>query len=266
MSLSSQLSTYNFSPEQTNLLSAPASSGANFGDINMVYSRNNATSQGSFGLSTREEESFDAANYQMFNPTLSLGVDCSALNSSAGRPNQDQLGVSACYPASPSAQKAAFQLDARYNTSGPSASQIVLAQGDILYAPSRFADQNNYISPEMSDYTFQPRLMGTRDNVSPGCVSTGYGESIGNSEYCALQGDLSLPYNVSSDPRTMYGVDEPRSGYWESLVLGGGEPKGCFPMQFDQTQQYMCNVNQVEPGAGKVKIPPQYKNKKHNRP
>jgi hypothetical protein len=259
MSLGATISEYHFTPMQSNAMSAPIV-GQYFGEQDMVYTTDNASTKAHFGLSSVDQQQYDAANYYMFNPTLELGVDCGRLNSAAGRPNLNAVsnsGGGACYPASTAAQRAAVQLDANYNAYMPTAEQVTLAEGDIRYAPGRFVDQNNYISPPLTDFTYQPRLMGTRDTVSPGCSSTMIDQTIGNSSSCALISD-PLPFASSSDPRTNYGTDEPHSAYWSSLDLGGVMFDGCHQMSYDPNlDTSMCNVRAVEP-AGDPRIPPQY--------
>jgi hypothetical protein len=255
MSLASQTSQYNLTPFQSAALSAPQE-GQNFAEINQVFTTDNSSTQAHWGLSSREQQEWDAANYNFFNTTLALGVDCARTNEAAGRPN---AAGGACYPASISAQKAAMQLDANYNAYAPSAEQVVLAEGDIRYAPAR-QTRNNYVSPALSDFTFQPRLMGTRDTLAPGCASTEIDQTLGNSTACGLTDDLALPYYSSEDPRTLYGVDEPHSAYWNRLQLGGYVPNGCTQMSNDyQFDSSMCNLQSVEPGAA-PRMPAQYPN------
>ncbi len=264
MSLGASVSEYNFTPTQSNAISAPLV-GQYFAEQDMVYSTDNASTKAHFGTSSVDQQSYDAANYWMFNPTLELGVDCGRTNEAAARPNVNLGGDigAGCYPASISAQRAAKQLDANFNSFSPSAEQIVLAEGDIRYAPARFVDQNNYISPSLSDYTYQPRLMGTRDNVASGCYNTAIDQTIGNSTQCALKDD-PLPFYESSDPRTNYGVNEPHSQYWSSLDLGGLVSKGCHHMSHNyKMDTSMCNLNAVEAG-GPPRIPPNYRHP-HNR-
>lgn len=259
MSLNASTSEYQFTPAQSNMLSAPVV-GQYFAEQDMVYTTDNASTKAQFGLSSHDQQSYDAANYYMFNPTLELGVDCGRTNEAAGRPNLDLVssaGGGACYPMSTSAQRASKQLDASFNSYAPSAEQVVLAEGDIRYAPSRFVDQNNYVSPSMSDLSYQPRLMGTRDAAQSGCSSTSIDQTIGNSTQCALQDD-PLPYFRSSDPRTLYGVDEPHSEYWASLDQGGMVGTGCSQLSNDYTlDTSVCNVASVETGMP-PRIPPQY--------
>ena len=261
MSLNATTSEYQFTPMQSNMLSAPVV-GQYFAEQDMVYSKDNSSTKAQFGLSSHDQQSYDAANYYMFNPTMELGVDCGRTNEAAGRPNLNGVtnsGGGACYPMSAAAQNASMQLDANFNSFGPSAEQVILAEGDIRYAPARFVDQNNYVSPAMSDFTYQPRLMGTRDGAASGCSSTGIDQTIGNSSMCALQDD-PLPYYSSSDPRTVYGVDEPHSSYWSSLEGGGMVGQGCSQL----SDNYMldtsaCNLESVETGMP-PRIPPQYGN------
>lgn len=261
MSLNATTSEYQFTPMQSNMLSAPVV-GQYFAEQDMVYSKDNSSTKAQFGLSSHDQQSYDAANYYMFNPTMELGVDCGRTNEAAGRPNLNGVsnsGGGACYPMSAAAQNASMQLDANFNSFGPSAEQVILAEGDIRYAPARFVDQNNYVSPAMSDFTYQPRLMGTRDGAASGCSSTGIDQTIGNSSMCALQDD-PLPYFSSSDPRTVYGVDEPHSSYWSSLEGGGMVSQGCSQL----SDNYMldtsaCNLESVETGMP-PRIPPQYGN------
>ena len=261
MSLNASTSEYQFTPMQSNMLSAPVV-GQYFAEQDMVYSKDNSSTKAQFGLSSTDQQSYDAANYYMFNPTMELGVDCGRTNEAAGRPNLNGVsnsGGGACYPMSATAQKASMQLDANFNSFGPSAEQVILAEGDIRYAPARYVDQNNYVSPAMSDFTYQPRLMGTRDGAASGCSSTGIDQTIGNSSMCALQDD-PLPYFSSSDPRTLYGVDEPHSSYWSSLEGGGMVSQGCSQL----SENYMldtsaCNLQSVETGMP-PRIPPQYGN------
>jgi hypothetical protein len=260
MSLGATVSQYNFTPVQSNVMSAPIA-GQYFAEQDMVYTTDNASTKAHFGLSSIDQIQYDAANYYLFNPTLELGVDCGRVNEAAGRPNLNytsQAGGGACYPASISATKAAKQLDANYNDLAPSAQQIVLAEGDIRYAPARYVDQNNYISPPLTDFTYQPRLMGTRDTVSYGSYTSGIDQAQGNTSIASLLGDEALPFPRSSDPRTNYGVDEPHSQYWSSLDLGGVVPKGCMPMSDDYTLGTSeCNLS-VTQGGMAPKIPPQY--------
>ncbi len=261
MSLNSSTSEYQFTPSQSNMLSAPIV-GQYFAEQDMVYTTDNASTKAHFGLSSNDQQSYDAANYWMFNPSLELGVDCGRTNEAAGRPNLSGVnnsGGGACYPMSTSAQRASMQLDANFNSYGPSAEQVVLAEGDIRYAPSRFVDQNNYVSPSVSDFTYQPRLMGTRDSVGSGCSSTAIDQTVGNSSMCALADD-PLPYFRSSDPRTLYGVDEPHSSYWSSIDAGGLVAQGCGQMSQDYAlDTSMCNLGSVETGMP-PRIPPAYGN------
>jgi hypothetical protein len=120
-------------------------------------------------------------------------------------------------------------------------------------------DQNNYVSPSVSDFTYQPRLMGTRDSVGSGCSSTAIDQTVGNSSMCALADD-PLPYFRSSDPRTLYGVDEPHSSYWSSIDAGGLVAQGCGQMSQDYAlDTSMCNLGSVETGMP-PRIPPAYGN------
>lgn len=259
MSLSASTSEYQFTPTQSNMLSAPVV-GQYFAEQDMVYTTDNASTKAQFGLSSHDQQSYDAANYYMFNPAMELGVDCGRTNEAAGRPNLNAVssaGGGACYPMSTSAQRASKQLDANFNSYAPSAEQVVLAEGDIRYAPARFVDQNNYVTPSMSDLTYQPRLMGTRDTIQSGCSNTSIDQTIGNSTTCALQDD-PLPYFRSSDPRTLYGVDEPHSTYWSALDQGGLVGEGCSQMSDDYLlDTSVCNLQSVETGMP-PRIPPQY--------
>ena len=259
MSLSASTSEYHFTPTQSNMLSAPVV-GQYFAEQDMVYTTDNASTKAQFGLSSHDQQSYDAANYYMFNPVMELGVDCGRINEAAGRPNLNGVssaGGGACYPMSTSAQRASKQLDANFNSYAPSAEQVVLAEGDIRYAPARFVDQNNYVTPAMSDLSYQPRLMGTRDTTQSGCSNTSIDQTIGNSTQCALQDD-PLPYFRSSDPRTLYGVDEPHSTYWSALDQGGLVAEGCSQMSDDYLlDTSVCNLQSVETGMP-PRIPPQY--------
>lgn len=261
MALSASTSEYQFTSQQSNMLSAPIV-GQYFAEQDMVYTTDNASTKAHFGLSSHDQQSYDAANYYLFNPAMELGVDCGRANESAARPNLSSVqsaGGGACFPMSTSAQRASKQLDASYNSYAPSAEQVVLAEGDIRYAPARFVDQNNYITPPVSDLSFQPRLMGTRDTVGSGCYNTNIDQTVGNSTACALMDD-PLPYFRSSDPRTTYGVDEPHSTYWSSLDEGDLMPNGCQQMDGDyMLDTSLCNLNSVEAGMP-PRIPPQYGN------
>lgn len=261
MSLGATVSQYHFNPVQSNAMSAPIA-GQYFAEQDMVYTTDNASTKAHFGLSSIDQIQYDAANYYLFNPTLELGVDCGRLNEAAGRPNLNfvsQAGGGACYPMSISATKAAKQLDANYNSFAPSAEQIVLAEGDIRYAPARFVDQNNYVSPPLTDFTYQPRLMGTRDPLSDGCYASSLDQTQGNTTICGLADpDIALPYKSSSDPRTNYGVDEPHSQYWSSLNLGGVFPKMCEPMSDNFTLGVAeCDLGSVQAGPPGA-LAPQY--------
>lgn len=252
---------YQFTPSQANVLGAPV--GANmFGEIDQVFSRDNASTKAHYGTSTVDAMSYDAANRQFFNDTLELGVDCGRINSAAGRPDNGMAG-SACYPASTSAQRAAKQMNANYNSYGPSAEQVVLAQGDIRYAPARYADQNNYNGPSISDDSFQPRLMGTRDVAPSGCASSLIDQTYGNISSCALADD-PLPYPSNTDPRMGYGVDSPHTEYWSPLELAGNAPVGCEVMTGDDMAASMCNLSSVMTGAT-APIPPQYRGQQASR-
>lgn len=252
-SLGSTTSAYQFSESQANVIGAPV--GANmFGEIDQVYSRDNASTKAHYGTSTVDAINYDAANRQFFNDTMELGVDCGRINTAAGRPN---VSGGACYPASISAQRASKQMDATYNSYGPSAEQVVLAQGDVRYAPSRFADQNNYMGPSISDDSFQPRLMGTRDVASSGCSTSLIDQTTGNMSSCALADD-PLPYPHNTDPRTSYGVDSPHTDYWSPIDLAGSSAMaGCQVMSGDDMAASMCNVDSVQGGLP-VKTPPAY--------
>ncbi len=247
---------YQFTPSQANVVGAPV--GANmFGEIDQVYSRDNASTKAHYGTSTVDAISYDAANRQFFNDTLELGVDCGRINSAAGRPNLGlTTGGSACYPASISAQRAAKQMDSSYNSYGPTAEQVVLAQGDIRYAPSRYADQNNYNGPSISDDSYQPRLMGTRDVAPSGCSTSLIDQTFGNTSSCALADD-PLPYPMVTDPRMGYGVDSPHTQYWSPMELAGATPQGCAVMSGDDGSSSACNISSVQGGAT-ARVPPNY--------
>ena len=254
-SLGSNTSAYQFSESQANVIVAPV--GANmFGEIDQVYTRDNASTKSHYGTSTVDAISYDAANRQFFNDTMQLGVDCGRLNTAAGRPNGG-VGGSACYPASISAQRASKQMNAAFNSYGPSAEQIVLAQGDVRYAPSRYADQNNYMGPSISDDSFQPRLMGTRDVAPSGCSSSLIDQTLGNMSSCALADD-PLPYPSNTDPRVGYGVDSPQTDYWSPLDMAGSSAMaGCATMTGDDSSASMCNIASVQ-GHGAANTPSPY--------
>lgn len=251
--LSSTLSEYHFTEAQANAISAPLL-GQYFAEQDQLFSRDNASLKAHYGTSNEEQITYDAANRQFFNDTLELGLDCSRANTAAARPNANVTG-SACYPASPSATRAAKQIDANYNSYQPSAEQVVLAQGDIRYAPARFVDQNNFASPSITDFTFQPRLMGTRDYVGSGCSV----DEEGQISTCALQDD-PLPYQSVADPRTSWGVDDPHSDYWGSLGDSSLFTGSCVSTnggQYPDNWSEMCSLAVVEPGPSRP-VAPQY--------
>lgn len=254
---------YQFTPGQSNVMGAPVGS-TMFGEIEQVYSRDNASTKAHFGTSSKDAASYDAANRQFFNDTLELGVDCGRINSAAGRPDLGvTTGGAACYPASISVQRTAKSLNPTYNAYGPTAEQVVLAQGDIRYAPSRFADQNNYSGPSISDKSFQPRLMGTRDVAPSGCATSLIDQTYGNISSCALSDD-PLPYPSTTDPRVGYGVDSPHTEYWSPLELSGVTPEGCEIMSGDDVSASMCNLTSVT-GGGASPIPPNYTGEQPSR-
>jgi len=253
---------YQLSTAQANVLGAPVG-GNMFGEIDQVFSRDNASTKAHYGTSTRDAINYDAANRQFFNDTMELGVDCGRINSAAGRPNLGGSTGSACYPASMSAQRAAKAMDPKYNAYGPTADQVVLAQGDIRYAPARYVDQNNYNGPSISDDSYQPRLMGTRDVAPSGCSTSGIDQTIGNISSCALADD-PLPYPTNTDPRMGYGVDSPHTEYWSALELSGAAPEGCEVMTGDDLATSMCNLDGVMTGAT-APIPPQYSGQQTSR-
>lgn len=239
---------YQFTPAQAKVVGAPV--GANmFGEMDQVFSRDNASTKAHFGTSTADAMNYDAANRQFFNNTMGLGVDCGRVNSAAGRPD-GAPGGSACYPASTSVQRASKALNAGYNAYG-SAEQVVLAQGDVRYAPSRFADQNNYTGPSISDSSFQPRLMGTRDAAPSGCSTSLIDQTYGNISSCSLA-DNPLPYPSATDPRVGYGVDSPHTEYWSPLALAGSTPEGCVVMTGDDLASSMCNISSVTTGTSPI--------------
>jgi hypothetical protein len=254
---------YQFTPSQANVVGAPVGA-TMFGEIDQVFSRDNASTKAHFGTSTRDAISYDAANRQFFNDTLELGVDCGRLNSAAGRPDLGSAaGGSACYPASMSAQRAAKQMDANYNAYGPTAEQIVLAEGDVRYAPSRFADQNNYNGPSISDDSFQPRLMGSRDVAPSGCATSLIEQTYGNTSSCSLADD-PLPYPDATDPRKGYGVDSPHTDYWSPLELAGAAPEGCELTSGDAGSLSLCNIASVTTATSSP-IPPNYSGEQASR-
>ena len=252
-SLGSTTSTYQFSDSQANVIGAPV--GANmFGEIDQVFTRDNASTKAHYGTSTVDATSYDAANRQFFNDTMELGVDCGRVNTAAGRPD---VAGGGCYPVSIQAQRASKEMDPSYNAYGPSAEQIVLAQGDILYAPSRFADQNNYSGPSISDDSFQPRLMGTRDVAPSGCSTSMIDQTVGNVSTCSLADD-PLPYPSETDPRVGYGVDSPHTEFWTPIEDAGGMAMaGCEVMTGDDLAASMCNIESVQGGLA-PQIPPAY--------
>jgi hypothetical protein len=218
MSLASQNSQYQLSPTQSNFMSAPMT-GEYFAQQDQVFTTDNSSVNAPFGTSTRDQISYDSAGYQFFNNTMYQKVDCSRVNSAAGRPN---VGPGqGCYPASVPAQRAAVQMDANYGVGPVTASQLVLAQGDLLYAPARFADQNNYMGPSISDNTYQPRLLGSKDVVPSGCSTSQVDQTFGGVTMCGV----NMPFD--SDPRTAYGVDSPTGGFWDRLAMGGADDGSC---------------------------------------
>lgn len=253
--LSSTISTYEFNPAQQNAISAPIG-GQYFAEQDVLYTQNNSSIKAPFGTSNADQISFDAANRQMFNDYAELGVDCGRVNSAAARPDMGIAGVgvgAACPGPSPSFHRAMMQMDSGFNAYGPSAEQLVLAQGDVLYAPARFADQNSYAGPSMSDFTFQSRLMGTRDTMSSGCET----DVESGITMCALRDD-PLPYPTSEDPRTMYGVNEPYSQYWAGEPDAGYVPKMCNNINnasAPNSVTSMCNLKNVEPGRQLPRLP-----------
>lgn len=257
MALSGSTTYFSLNAKESNSMSTP-SVARSWATINQAYTTDNSSTLSNFGVSGTEQESFDAANYWFFNPNLELGTSCGAVNLGTGRPDGNGVmnsGGGACPMPSPSMEKAAIGLDARYNIGDVTAEQVTLAQGDVLYAPGRYIDRMNYVEPT-SDFTYQPRLMGTRDNVNPGCYTSGLDQTQGNTATCALQDDLKLPYWSSSDPRTMYGTDEPHSMYWAPMDLGGVMPESCVPMAADyQLGVSECNRRAVEGGRA-----PNYQN------
>lgn len=251
--LSATVAQYEFTPTQANAISAPLL-GQYFAEQDVLYSRDNASLKAHYGTSNEEQITYDAANRQFFNDTLELGLDCGRANTAAGRPNGGVNGA-ACYAPSISATRAAKQMNANYNNYQPTAEQVVLAEGDIRYAPARYVDQNNYAAPSISDFSFNPRLMGTRDFAGAGCSV----DTEGNIETCALADD-PLPYSTSADPRTSWGVDEPRSQYWDDAMMFNNPPGSCTSTnsgQYPDNWSEMCNLNVVEPG-GAPNIPVQY--------
>jgi hypothetical protein len=250
MAQSAQTGYYHLNAGQSNQLSTPAVA-QSWATISQAYTSDNSSTFAQFGLSSREQESFDAANYRLFNIFLEMGTSCGAVNLGTGRPDLSGNLVSgggACPMPSKSMEDAAIALDPRYNFGDSTAEQVTLASGDVLYAPGRYVDQMNYVEPT-SDFTYQPRLMGTRDNVSAGCHTSGIDQTQGNTATCALQDDLKLPYWSSSDPRTNYGTDEPHSMYWAPMDLGGVMPDSCVPMAADyQLGVSECNRRAVQGG------------------
>ncbi len=254
--LSSTVSQYQFTDTQQNAIAAPLV-GQYFAEQDQVFSKDNASIKAHYGTSTVDQISFDAANRQMYNVYADLGVDCGRTNTAAARPDLGLGGPgrgSACPKPSPGFQKAMKQMDANFNTYGPSAAQLVLAEGDVLYAPARFVDQNNFAAPSVSDFTYQARLMGTRDAVSSGCTT----DLETGMSMCALA-DNPLPYPESADPRTAYGVDEPHSQYWAGAEQGSYAPKMCHNIahgMYPQSTSSMCNLASVEAGPVGKMLPP----------
>lgn len=242
------MSEYQFTETQQNAIAAP-DLGQHFALQDSVFTATNASIKAHYGTSSADQISFDAANRQMFNPYGSLGVTCPTVNAAAARPDLGASGPgngSACPAPSPSFNRAMSAMDSGFNAYGPSASQVVLAEGDVRYAPARFVDQNNFAGPSVSDFTYQSRLMGTRDSVSSGCAT----DLDAGITMCALRDD-PLPYPESSDPRTAYGVDEPRSQYWDGGMDGGYAAKMCNNMgnsEYPYSLTSMCNLESVEAG------------------
>jgi hypothetical protein len=249
---------YQFSERQANVIGAPVGADM-FGEIDQVYSRDNASTKAHYGTSTVDAISYEAANRQFVNDSMALGVDCAQLNVAAGRPNLGNVtsGGSACYQPSISQQAGSKAMDASYNSYGPSAEQIVLAQGDVLRAPSRFADLQSYAGPSLSDDSFQPRLMGTRDEVASGCSTSVIDQTVGNTTVCALADD-PLPYPNNTDPRVGYGVDSPHSAYWSPIdQVGSRAMAGCQVSMGDDSAFSMCDTQSVN-NALPARQPRQY--------
>jgi hypothetical protein len=257
--LSGSMSSYPFTSTQQNALAAPLV-GQYFAEQEQVFTQNNASVKAHYGTSTVDQISYDAGNRQMFNPNAELGLDCGRANTAGGRPDLGLSGPgmgSACPAPSTSFQKAAMSMDAQFNAYAPNARQLVLAQGDTYLAPARFADQNNYGAPSVSDFTYQSRLMGTRDVASSGCVT----DQESGLSMCALTDD-PLPYPSSGDPRTAYGVDSPNSQYWSGDygITASTTPKLCHNIahgSYPDSTSAMCNLQSVHP-RGAPGMLPQY--------
>lgn len=205
----------------------------------------NASTKAPFGTNTVDQQKFDAANHAMFNSYASLGVSCTTVSMAAGRPDLDVSGNGAACPFSSPEMEAAMKANnIGFNNYGTPASQVLLAESDLRYAQARFVDKENYTTPSISDFTFQPRLMGTRDTTLEGCKVNESGVTE-----CALTDD-PLPYPMSDDPRTNYGALN-RSSFWDNFPEEDSKHVTCDM----NGNSVACDLKLVEAGSTPPQIP-----------
>lgn len=222
------VSQYTLNNQESAYLAAPVQQ-------DRVYATDNASANAPFGTNTREQILFDSAGYQFFNSTLFTGVDCAKINSGAGRPSA--LMGQACYSPNAPSQQAAKQMNTSYNATDVSAKQMILAQGELLYAPARFSDQNNYAGPSMNDGSYKPQLLGTVDVTPSECHTVNVNQTYGATNVC---------------PAALgYGSSVPSGQFWSGLSgMGAQDMSGCA--YADGTT--MCGLSTV--GGQSVNAPP----------
>ena len=245
-----------------------------------VY-RNSSTVRSGDGYAT-DTTAFRAANRQFVNDTLSLGVDCAQVNAKEGRPSVGVgFGSVACHTPSISSGSAAAppssshttnhhhhhqqqqQQQTRPSTSTASAAQMVMAQSDIRYAPSRFADQNSHIlsggggggrGAAAAHHAPHHQLMGTRElhhGIVPGggggaaaggCTSSGGGQTFGNTSTCAVGMNVA----AGGKPRS-------HTDYW-SPIVDTTMPSASRHHQQQLQQQHHCSVEPTNGDTGAATI------------
>jgi len=214
-------------------MSAPVSSSA-FAQMDQVFSRDNASVKAQYGISSRDATDYDAANRHTFNDMLQMSVDCGRVNAAGGRPNVNFHGA-ACYAPSPDMYKQAVSSDAQYNAFAP-ADQLILMESDVRYALARFADQNNYAGPTVSDNTGG---VPARSAPYTGCETSNFHQASGALSMCSYE-NFPRPYPNNTDPREAYGVASPSGGFWDALPAAP-DFKGCE--RVGESGNTFCSLN-----------------------
>lgn len=213
------MSQYEFSSAQAAAMAGPRNVEAYFAEHPEVYTAHGSSNKQPHGTNSQELASVAAAERHMWNPNAHIGLDCSAANMHAARPDGQSSVGSACHVSNPGFEAAMREMNGDYKVGGPGAQEVVRAEWELLYHPSRYVDVNG-VAMAPPDASFGPDLMGAPADNSMECVA---GESTA---YCTLNMN-PLPSNV-------------QSSFWDGHYLDSAPVQGCGQLNSEESTTSAC--------------------------